>query len=266
MPGRRVVSCPHQRMLRVLDRYVIRSVLPPLLMALLVFTFMLVLPFLMELAETLISKGVPFTIVLSLMWTLVPQSLAVTIPMALLVGLLVGLGRLSSDREWVALQACGVGIRRLLRPVAHPRRGRDGGDPLRVHLGRARRQPDRPGDPLQRRRAARRGRGQAEGLLRPLPEPGAVRPRRAAGRRAVAGRVPCRHDGAAEPGRLPGGPRADAPGPAAADRQARAGGRHAAHEQGRRAPGLQRRAVPRAGPEPRPGNGLPAGGPSEGRP
>ncbi len=117
MPGA-VVSCPHQRMLRVLDRYVIRSVLPPLLMALLVFTFMLVLPFLMELAETLISKGVPFTIVLSLMWTLVPQSLAVTIPMALLLGLLVGLGRLSSDREWVALQACGVGILRLLRPVA----------------------------------------------------------------------------------------------------------------------------------------------------
>ena len=37
--------------------------------------------------------------------------------MALLVGLLVGLGRLSSDREWVALQACGVGIGRVLRPV-----------------------------------------------------------------------------------------------------------------------------------------------------
>ncbi|MBP1635800.1 MAG: lipopolysaccharide transporter permease, partial [Acidobacteria bacterium] len=55
--------------------------------------------------------------VLSLMLTLVPQALAVTIPMALLVGLLVGLGRLSSDREWVALQACGVGIARVLRPV-----------------------------------------------------------------------------------------------------------------------------------------------------
>jgi len=104
-------------MLTVLDRYVIRGVIPPLLMALLIFTFMLVMPFLMELAETLISKGVPFTVVLSLMWTLVPQALAVTIPMSLLVGLLVGLGRLSSDREWVALQACGVGIGRVLRPV-----------------------------------------------------------------------------------------------------------------------------------------------------
>jgi len=104
-------------MFRVLDRYVIRSVIPPLLMALLVFTFMLILPFLMELAEPLISKGAPASTVARLMLTLVPQALAVTIPMALLVGLLVGLGRLSSDREWVALQACGVGIGRLVRPV-----------------------------------------------------------------------------------------------------------------------------------------------------
>ena len=104
-------------MFGVLDRYVIRTVIPPLLMALLVFTFMLILPFLMELAEPLISKGAPASTVLALMLTLVPQALAVTIPMALLVGLLVGLGRLSSDFEWVALQACGVGIGRIVRPV-----------------------------------------------------------------------------------------------------------------------------------------------------
>ena len=104
-------------MFRVLDRYVIRNVIPPFLMALLVFTFMLILPFLIELAEPLISKGAPASTVLFLMLTLVPQALAVTIPMALLVALLVGLGRLSSDREWVALQACGVGIGRIVRPV-----------------------------------------------------------------------------------------------------------------------------------------------------
>jgi LPS export ABC transporter permease LptF/LPS export ABC transporter permease LptG len=104
-------------MLRLIDRYVIRSVIPPFLMTLLVFTFMLVLPFLVGLAEKLISKGVAATTVLSLMLTLVPQALAVSIPMSLLVGLLVGLGRLSSDREWVALQACGVSVARVLRPV-----------------------------------------------------------------------------------------------------------------------------------------------------
>ena len=38
--------------------------------------------------------------------------------MALLIGILVGLGRLSADREFVAMQACGVSLLRLLRPVA----------------------------------------------------------------------------------------------------------------------------------------------------
>ena len=37
--------------------------------------------------------------------------------MALLTGLLIGLGRLSADREAVALLACGVSPYRLLRPV-----------------------------------------------------------------------------------------------------------------------------------------------------
>jgi LPS export ABC transporter permease LptG/LPS export ABC transporter permease LptF len=104
-------------MLRLIDRYIIRSVLPPLVMSLLVFTFILVLPFLIGLAEKLISKGVPAVTVLQVMVTLIPQALAVTIPMALLTGLLIGLGRFSGDREWVALQACGVSLGRVLRPV-----------------------------------------------------------------------------------------------------------------------------------------------------
>ena len=41
--------------------------------------------------------------------------------MALLIGLLIGLGRLSADRETVAMQACGISLYRLLRPVAAAR-------------------------------------------------------------------------------------------------------------------------------------------------
>jgi LPS export ABC transporter permease LptG/LPS export ABC transporter permease LptF len=105
-------------MLRTIDRYLIRALLAPFLISLLVFTFVLIVPFLIEQAEQLIAKGVPSPVILRIMGTLVPQALAVTIPMALLVGLLVSLGRLSGDREWVALQACGVSVFRVLRPVA----------------------------------------------------------------------------------------------------------------------------------------------------
>ena len=104
-------------MLRLLDRYVIREALTPTLLGLLVFTFILQIPPVMEVAERLIAKGVPWPTIGRIMLTLVPQALGITIPMALLVGLLVALGRLSGDRETVAAQACGVSVYRLVRPI-----------------------------------------------------------------------------------------------------------------------------------------------------
>ena len=103
--------------MRIIDRYVIREVLGPFVIGLLVFTFLLIIPFLIDYAESFISKGVPVLVVLRVMATLLPAALALTVPMALLLGLLVAFGRLSADREFVAMQACGVSVLRLLRPV-----------------------------------------------------------------------------------------------------------------------------------------------------
>jgi LPS export ABC transporter permease LptG/LPS export ABC transporter permease LptF len=104
-------------MLKTIDRYVIREVVPPFVLSLLIFTFVLELPPLMGELERLLAKGVPWPTVGRIILLLSPQALGLTIPMALLVGLLIGLGRLSTDRESVALLACGVSPYRLLRPV-----------------------------------------------------------------------------------------------------------------------------------------------------
>jgi LPS export ABC transporter permease LptG/LPS export ABC transporter permease LptF len=103
--------------MRTLDRYVLREILPPFLLALLIFTFLLVLPPVMDYLENLLAKGITWGTAVRILWTLVPQALGLTIPMALLVGILIGLGRMSSDRESVALLACGVSPYRLLRPI-----------------------------------------------------------------------------------------------------------------------------------------------------
>lgn len=103
--------------MRIIDRYVIREVVPPFLIALLVFTFVLIIPFIIDIAEQMIAKNVPAGTILRLTATLLPQALALTIPMALLIGLLVGLGRLSADREVVVMMACGISPYRLLQPV-----------------------------------------------------------------------------------------------------------------------------------------------------
>jgi LPS export ABC transporter permease LptG/LPS export ABC transporter permease LptF len=103
--------------MRIIDRYVIREVLLPFVIALLVFTFILIVPSMMQYAEAFIAKGVPTSIVLRAMATLLPSSLALSIPSGLLIALLIAFGRLSADREFVAMQACGVSVARLLRPV-----------------------------------------------------------------------------------------------------------------------------------------------------
>ena len=103
--------------MNILDRYVIREVLLPFVIALLVFTFILIVPSMMQYAEQFIAKGVPTTLVLRAMATLLPSSLALSIPSALLIALLIAFGRLSGDREFVAMQACGVSVARLLWPV-----------------------------------------------------------------------------------------------------------------------------------------------------
>lgn len=103
--------------MKLLDRYVIRETITPFLLALGVFTFVLAVNPMLDEAKNLLAKGVPVGTVGFLLLTLLPQALGVTLPMAFLTGLLMALGRLSGDRESVALLSCGVSPLRLLRPV-----------------------------------------------------------------------------------------------------------------------------------------------------
>jgi len=103
--------------MRIFDRYVLREILPPFLLSLLIFTFVLTLPPVMRQLEQLVAKGVTWGVAAKLVLLLIPSSLGLTIPIATLVAILIALGRLSGDRESVALLACGVSPYRLLRPV-----------------------------------------------------------------------------------------------------------------------------------------------------
>ena len=55
-------------MLRITDRYILREVIPPFVLALLVLTFLLMIPPIMGFAEQLIAKGVHSFTILRLMW------------------------------------------------------------------------------------------------------------------------------------------------------------------------------------------------------
>ncbi len=104
-------------LVKIIDRYIIKELIPPFLLGLLLFTFVLLLNRIFKLTELIVTKGVPFTEVLRLVSYIMPSFLTLTIPMSLLLGALVAFGRLSTDSELVALKATGFSLYRLMAPV-----------------------------------------------------------------------------------------------------------------------------------------------------
>jgi lipopolysaccharide export system permease protein len=103
-------------MTRILDRYVYKEMGPPFLIGVAVFTFFLVIDRIYQLTDLVITKSVPFALVLPLLVYMLPAFLALTLPMALLVTVLLVCGRLAGDLEVAALKASGVSPLRLFRP------------------------------------------------------------------------------------------------------------------------------------------------------
>lgn len=104
-------------MLKPLDRYIFKELIPPFFLGLLVYTFVLLMNQILLLSEMFISRGVPLPIVLQLMVELLPSVLAFTLPMAVLMGILAGLSRLSTDSEIIAFKTLGISYSRLFQPI-----------------------------------------------------------------------------------------------------------------------------------------------------
>src|SRR5271163_1221291 len=103
--------------LRILDRYISGEVIAPLALGVLLLTFALVTGRLLKLTEMVVNHGVSLGDVASLIGYIMPAFLELTFPMALLLGVLMGFGRMSGDREIIAARACGISLYRLSLPV-----------------------------------------------------------------------------------------------------------------------------------------------------
>src|SRR5271156_161164 len=101
----------------ILDRYIGREVVAPLALGVLLLTFALVTGRLLRLTEMVVNHGVTLGDVASLIGFIMPAFLELTFPMAVLLGVLMGFGRMSGDREIIAARACGISLYRLSVPV-----------------------------------------------------------------------------------------------------------------------------------------------------
>jgi LPS export ABC transporter permease LptF/LPS export ABC transporter permease LptG len=103
--------------MRILDRYVVREVARHALLGLLIFTFVLFVPKLVRLMELFVRHSGSGSQIAQLFLCILPSVFVFTIPMSVLVGVMLGLGRMSMDSEIIALSALGISRTRILIPV-----------------------------------------------------------------------------------------------------------------------------------------------------
>ncbi|MBU1077135.1 MAG: LptF/LptG family permease [Spirochaetes bacterium] len=103
--------------MKLFTKYTITELIGPFLIGLGFFTFVFVLNPILRLVDMLVVKRVPFNEILLLFIFLLPSTVAIVLPMAVLVAVLMAYGRLSSDSEIIAMRASGISYLRIFYPA-----------------------------------------------------------------------------------------------------------------------------------------------------
>jgi LPS export ABC transporter permease LptG/LPS export ABC transporter permease LptF len=95
---------------RILTRYILKEVLSHAFIGGALFTFVLFMRYIPSLLELVVRNSASLGVVAEIVILMLPNFFTVTIPMAVLVGILLGLSRLAADSEITAMRASGIGV------------------------------------------------------------------------------------------------------------------------------------------------------------
>jgi LPS export ABC transporter permease LptG/LPS export ABC transporter permease LptF len=104
--------------MRIFTRYILREVVSYSVLGGVLFTFVLFMRDLSKILDLLVRNSASFNDALRIFGDLLPNTLTVTIPTAVLAGILLGLSRLAADSEITAMRACGIGALTFVRIVS----------------------------------------------------------------------------------------------------------------------------------------------------
>ncbi len=103
--------------MKILHRYVLKEHVGPLTFALTALTSILLLQYIGKHFGELVGKGLPTLVIAEFFGLSVPLTVALTLPMAVLVATLYAFSRLAAENEITALKASGVSLVSVLKPV-----------------------------------------------------------------------------------------------------------------------------------------------------
>ncbi len=101
----------------ILQRYVLKELAAPTVVSLAFFTVLLLLRHFFTLAEFLLNASVGFGLLVELSAIIVVTLFSLTIPMAALLGVLIGIGRMTAENEVLAIRVAGISLGPIFLPV-----------------------------------------------------------------------------------------------------------------------------------------------------
>ncbi|MBN2241257.1 MAG: LptF/LptG family permease [Acidobacteria bacterium] len=96
-----------------IDKLIYRAVLPPFIIALSILTFLV---FVIRIGD-FAAYNASLDLIFSLSAAVLPAILIFSFPISYLIGILIGIGGLNGENQITAIRACGVPVRKLLRPL-----------------------------------------------------------------------------------------------------------------------------------------------------
>ncbi|HKO61556.1 MAG TPA: LptF/LptG family permease, partial [Pyrinomonadaceae bacterium] len=102
---------------KLIPRYVISSAVPYVLLSLFLLTAILLTQQAGRFAEIALYADLPFSLVIEIGAALLPGVLVLTLPVAVLAGIVIGFARMGSDSEIVVMRAAGIGTWSLVWPA-----------------------------------------------------------------------------------------------------------------------------------------------------
>jgi lipopolysaccharide export system permease protein len=102
---------------KILHRYVLKEHVGPLTFALTALTSILLLQYIGKHFGELVGKGLPTLVIAEFFGLSIPLTVALTLPMAVLVATLYAFSRLAAENEITAIKASGVSVVSVLEPV-----------------------------------------------------------------------------------------------------------------------------------------------------
>jgi lipopolysaccharide export system permease protein len=102
---------------RILSKYVLREHVGPFVFALTALTSLMILNFISRQFGELVGKGLPASVIGEFFLLSIPFTVALTLPMSVLVAVLYAFSRLAAENEITALKASGVSPWRIVTPA-----------------------------------------------------------------------------------------------------------------------------------------------------